>query len=71
MKLERARIYLLFLYHADRNSKSLYFKSNEKKSKLVVHNSVHHKNILESNIYSKLLFTHALTDVIPLPQLTE
>ena len=38
---------------------------------VVVDNIFHHKKNSGSNIYAKFLFLHVLTDVIPLPQLTE
>ena len=50
---------LILLYHTDVNLKPLYFKSSKKSNKMEIHNILHYKTILGSEIYIKLSFLHA------------
>ena len=52
---------VLLLYHADVNSEPLYFKSSKKSNEMEIHNILHYKTILGSEVYPKLLFRSAFT----------
>ena len=52
---------VLLLYHADVNSEPLYFKSSKKSNEIEIHNILHYKTILGSEVYPKLLFLSAFT----------
>ena len=56
---ETKDLLVLLLHHADKNHCTL--KVTKKENKVVPHNIFHHKTILGSNIYAKIIFLHALT----------
>ena len=58
---EDTDLLILLLYHADVNSKPLYFQSSKRAGNKIIHDIISYKKILGNDIYSNLLFLHAFT----------
>ena len=58
---EDTDLLILLLYHADVNSKPLYFQSSRRVGNKIIHDIISCKKILGNDICSNLLFLHAFT----------
>ena len=58
---EDTDLLILLLYHADVNSKPLYFQSCKRAGNKIIHDIISYKKILGNDICSNLLFLHAFT----------
>ena len=58
---EDTDLLILLLYHADVNSKPLYFQSSKRSGNKIIHDIISYKKILGNDICSDLLFLHAFT----------
>ena len=58
---EDTNLLILLLYHADVNSKPLYFHSSKRAGNKIIHDIISYKKILGNDICSNLLFLHTFT----------